>query len=93
MNGASFFDITGTLKSFVIPPEQLKKIIVPVLLGCGRYDVITPELLEETVEQHLQDCTLKVFENSANMCHLEETETVNTEIGTFLLKAEKKYFK
>jgi len=93
MNGPSYFEVTGTLKSFIIPPDQLQKITVPVFLACGRYDIITPELLEETVEQHLQDSQLKIFENSANMCHLEETEAVISEIGAFLVKAEKKYFK
>lgn len=82
MWGPSEFTVTGNLKSFDCT-SQLKEITCPTLYTCGRYDEATPETTEY-YKSLTPNSRMHVFEKSAHMPYLEETEEYLQVIGDFL---------
>lgn len=82
MWGPSEFHVTGNLKHFDCTGE-LKNIAVPTLYTCGRYDEATPKSTEY-FSSLTPNGKFHVFEQSAHMPYLEETEEYIEVIGDFL---------
>ncbi len=86
MQGPSEFTIAGNLKDWD-RTERLSEIHVPTLFTCGRYDECTPEATE-WYSSLLPGSEMVVFENSAHMHHLEETDRYLRVVRDFLKRAE-----
>lgn len=82
MLGPNELVLTGSLRDWD-RIGQLAAIDVPALVTVGRFDEITPACAE-TLRQGLPDARLRVFEASAHMPHLEETEAYLAELAGFL---------
>ncbi|BBH20682.1 amino acid amidase [Paenibacillus baekrokdamisoli] len=72
MWGPSEFSPTGNLKTFDCTP-QLHEISIPSLFVCGRYDEATPESTQY-YQSLVPESEFHVFENSAHVSYLEETD-------------------
>lgn len=82
MWGPSEFTVTGNLKNFDCT-SRLKEIASPTLYTCGRFDEATPETTEyySKLTPHSQ---FHVFENSAHMPYIEDSEEYLQVVGDFL---------
>jgi proline iminopeptidase len=88
MWGPSEFYATGTLKDFD-RSARLKEINLPVLFTAGRYDEATPETTE-FYQSQIPGSELVIFENSAHMAMLEETDRYIATVRDFLHRMEAK---
>jgi proline-specific peptidase len=86
MWGPSEFYATGTLKDWDIG-HRLGEIRAPTLVIGGRYDEATPAITE-TVHRGIPGSQWIIFENSAHMPHIEETERYMQVLGEFLSRVE-----
>ena len=86
MWGASEVHVTGTLKDWDIT-SRLGEIRLPTLVLGGRYDEATP-VLTETVHRGIAGSEWSIFENSAHLPHVEETELYLQVLGRFLNRVE-----
>ena len=86
MWGASEFHVTGTLKDWDIE-NRLGEIRLPTLVLGGRYDEATPAMAER-VHRGIPGSEWVIFENSAHMPHLEETERYMQVLTKFLDRVE-----
>ncbi|HVB72884.1 MAG TPA: proline iminopeptidase-family hydrolase [Ktedonobacteraceae bacterium] len=84
MWGPAEFYITGNLLNYD-RTTQLREVDIPTLFTCGRYDEATPEATA-WYQSLLPNSELAVFEQSAHMAHLEETEHYIQTIRDFLAK-------
>ena len=82
MWGASEFHVTGTLKDWDIT-NRLGEIRAPTLVIGGRYDEATPAMTE-ALHRGIAGSEWVIFENSAHMPHLEETERYLQVLTKFL---------
>lgn len=73
---------TGTLAGWDVT-SRLGEIHVPALVLCGRYDEATPRQAE-AIAGALPDAELVVFEESAHLAPVEETERYLATVGAFL---------
>ncbi len=87
MNGPSEFAATGILRDWDIV-ARLGEIRVPALITSGRYDEVTPDVIE-TVHHGIRGSEWVVFENSANMAHLEEPHRYMEVLEEFLTRVER----
>ena len=67
--------------------ERLPEIDTPTLVIGGRYDEATPAITE-TVHRGIRGSEWVIFEESAHMPHLEETERYLRVVGDFLNRIE-----
>jgi len=81
MWGPSEFTVLGNLKEFDCT-SQLKEITCPTLYTCGRFDEATPETTEY-YSRLTPYSSFHVFENSAHMAYIEETEEYLTIMADF----------
>ncbi len=86
MWGPSEIHVTGTLKDWDIT-SRLGEIRLPTLVLGGRYDEATP-VLAETMHHGIPDSECVIFENSAHVPHIEETERYLQVLGRFLNRVE-----
>ena len=86
MWGPNEFTGSGVLKDYDLTP-RLSEITVPSLLTCGRYDMCTPETAA-WYQSLIPGSELAVFEQSAHMPHLNETEHYLQTVRSFLHSAE-----
>ena len=86
MGGPSEFHVVGTLKEWDIL-SRLGEIQAPTLVIGGRYDEATPAITE-TVHRGIPGSEWVIFENSAHMPHVEETERYLQVVGRFLERVE-----
>lgn len=82
MWGPSEFHVTGNLKNFDCT-ARLKEIEVPTLYTCGSFDEATP-VSTEYFSSLTPNSKFHVFENSAHMPYLEETEEYIRVVREFL---------
>ncbi len=82
MWGPSEFTCTGTLRDYE-RFERLAEIDAPTLWLCGRHDEARPETLA-LYQQQIPGSRLHVFENSAHMSYLEETDEFLRVVRAFL---------
>ena len=76
--------VSGNLKD-IDYLSQLSKIVMPTLITCGRFDVITPKSMVK-VNELIENSALLVFENSSHVPHLEEEAAYCASIKNFLDK-------
>ena len=86
MWGPSEAHPTGVLAGWDVTP-QLGEIRVPALVLCGRHDEATPRQAE-TIAAALPDAELVVFEESAHLAPVEETERYLATVRGFLARVE-----
>jgi proline-specific peptidase len=86
MWGPSEAHPTGVLAGWDVT-ARLAEIRVPTLVLCGRHDEATP-LQAETIAERLSDAELVVFEESAHMAPIEETERYLATVRKFLARVE-----
>lgn len=86
MWGPSEFCPTGNLKTYDITSE-LHNIEIPSLFVCGRYDEAAPESTEY-YSSLVAGSEFHVFENSAHISYLEETDEFIKVLRGFLDKVE-----
>jgi len=86
MWGPSEAHPTGVLAGWDVTP-RLGEIRVPALVLCGRYDEATPRQAE-TIAAALPDAELVVFEESAHLAPLEETDRYLSTVRAFLARIE-----
>ena len=82
MNGPTEFTVIGNMKDWN-RIEKLSEIVAPTLITCGRYDELTPAC-SQTLRQGIMNSRMHVFERSAHMAHLEETESYLQILSEFL---------
>jgi proline-specific peptidase len=87
MWGPSEAHPTGVLAGWDVT-QRLDEIHVPALVLCGRYDEATPRQAE-TIATALPDAELVVFEESAHLAPVEETDRYLATVRTFLARAER----
>jgi len=88
IQGPNEFTITGNLKDWD-RTDRLGEIGMPTLITCGRYDELTPACAE-TLHRGIPDSEMHIFEQSAHMAHLEETERYLQVVREFLGRVERK---
>jgi proline iminopeptidase len=88
MWGPSEFYGTGNLKDFD-RSTRLREITVPVLFTAGRYDEATPETTQ-FYQSQIPNAELVIFEDSAHMAMLEETDRYIVTVRDFLHRVEAK---
>ncbi|HEY3550350.1 MAG TPA: proline iminopeptidase-family hydrolase [Gaiellaceae bacterium] len=86
MWGPSEAHPTGVLAGWDVTP-RLGEIRVPALVLCGRHDEATPRQAE-TIAAALPDAELVVFEESAHLAPVEETERYLATVRAFLSRVE-----
>jgi proline-specific peptidase len=86
MWGPSEFFMTGNLLHYDCT-AHLGTIEQPALFTCGRYDEATPETTA-SYQRLLHQSELVIFEHSAHMPHLEETERYLQTMRAFLRRIE-----
>jgi pimeloyl-ACP methyl ester carboxylesterase len=77
---------TGVLAGWDVT-SRLGEIRVPALVLCGRHDEATP-LQAETIVKGLSDAELVIFEESAHMALIEETERYVATVRAFLARID-----
>jgi proline iminopeptidase len=85
MWGPSEFFATGNLMNYD-RTGRLREIATPTLYTCGRYDEATPEATA-WYRSLTPAAEMLIFENSAHMPHLEETDAYLSTIRGFLDRA------
>lgn len=86
MNGPNEFTTIGNLRDWD-RTSRLGEIRVPTLITVGRYDELTPTCAE-TLGAGIDGSRVVVFENSAHLAHVEETERYLSVVSRFLQEAE-----
>lgn len=86
MNGPNEFYLTGTLKNYD-RTARLGELSLPVLYTAGRFDGCTPQAAA-WYQQLMPNARLEVFERSAHMPMLEETDRYLAVLSAFLREAE-----
>jgi proline-specific peptidase len=84
--GPNVFTVTGNLKDWD-RTNRLGEITVPTLITCGRYDEMGPACAE-ALHRGIPNSEMHVFEQSAHMAHLEETELYLQGVRSFLRRAK-----
>jgi proline-specific peptidase len=86
MWGPNEFEPIGTLKDWD-RTSRLGEITVPTLITVGRYDEITPACAK-TLYRGIPGSQMVIFEESAHVAHLEETDRYIEVIADFLRNVE-----
>jgi proline-specific peptidase len=86
MWGPNEFTVTGTLKEWDVI-DRLGELEVPTLITSGRHDECTPALVEP-LARGIPGAEWVLFEESAHMPYLEETERYLEVVGGFLERVE-----
>ena len=82
IQGPNEFTVTGNLKDWD-RTNRLGEITVPTLITCGRYDELGPACAG-TLRRGIPNSEMVIFEQSAHMAHLEETERYLSVMRDFL---------
>ena len=88
IQGPNEFTFTGNLKEWD-RTARLGEIGVPTLITCGRYDELGPACAE-TLRRGIANSKMHIFEQSAHVAHLEETERYLQVVREFLGRVEEK---
>ena len=82
INGPNEFTTIGNLR-YWDRTADLHTISTPVMITCGRYDELGPACAE-TLHSGIEGALMQVFEESAHVAHLEETEKFLECVSNFL---------
>jgi proline-specific peptidase len=88
MNGPNEFIVTGHLRDWD-RTDRLHEITVPTLITAGRHDEIVPSCAE-TMHGRIAGSRLVVFEHSAHMAHVEETDAYLRVVADFHRDVERR---
>ncbi len=88
IQGPNEFTITGNLKDWD-RTARLGEIRVPTLITCGRYDELGPPCAE-ILQRGIPNSEMRIFEQSAHLTYLEETELYLQVVRDFLSRVEHK---
>jgi proline-specific peptidase len=88
MNGPNEFMVIGKLR-YWDRTDRLSEISAPTLITVGRYDELTPACAE-TLHRGIPNSQVTIFEESAHVAHLEETEKYLQVVADFLADVEEK---
>lgn len=88
IQGPNEFTITGNLKDWD-RTDRLGEIRVPTLITCGRYDELGPPCAE-ILQRGIPNSEMRIFEQSAHLTYLEETELYLQVVRDFLSRVEQK---
>jgi proline-specific peptidase len=80
------WNVTGNLKDWDVT-ARLGELDLPVLVTSGRYDEVTPALVEPLVEG-IRGAESVVFEESAHMATAEEPDRYRELLESFLVRVE-----
>lgn len=86
MNGPNEFFVIGNLRNWD-RTERLGEIGVPTLVTVGRHDEITPACAQ-TIHNGIPGSEIRIFEESAHVAHLEESEAYVEAVSDFLARVE-----
>ena len=86
MWGPNEFTVTGTLKDWDVI-GRLGEIRVPTVITSGRHDECTPKLVEP-LHEGIAGSEWVIFEDSAHMPYLEETQRYLKVVADFLERVE-----
>jgi proline iminopeptidase len=86
MWGPNEFTVTGTLAEYD-RTNRLPEIRLPTLFTCGRYDEATPEATA-WYQRLIRGSEMTVFEQSAHLPHLGESERYVQTVRSFLRRVE-----
>jgi proline iminopeptidase len=86
MWGPNEFRCTGNLKQYD-RTGRIQEITIPMLFTCGRYDACTPTATA-WYQSLIAGSEMVVFEQSAHMPHLEETDQYLKVLRDFLRRVE-----
>lgn len=86
MWGPTEFALTGTLRGWSVE-GRLGGITLPTLLTSGRHDESTPAI-NEVMHKGIAGSTWTIFEQSAHMAHVEETDAYLKVLEDFLIRVE-----
>jgi pimeloyl-ACP methyl ester carboxylesterase len=86
MWGPNEFTVTGRLRDWDVI-DRLGEIRVPTLITSGRHDECTPKLVAP-LHEGIAGSEWVLFEESAHMAYLEETERYLQVVGDFLERVE-----
>ncbi len=86
MWGPNEFVIKSDLKNWD-RTDRLGEISIPTLITLGRYDLATLTCAE-TMDQDIPDSRIVIFEESAHVAHLEETDRYLQVLTDFMAKCE-----
>lgn len=64
--------------------DRLAEIDIPVLAVCGEHDKLTPRAYHETLASELPDGTVSFVPDAAHLAMIEQSETFNDIVQTFL---------
>ena len=82
INGPNEFTTIGNLR-YWDRTEDLAKVRTPVFITCGRYDELGP-VCARAMKAKLRNARMKVFQNSAHVAHIEETDAYCAAVAKFL---------
>lgn len=82
MNGPSEFTINGIIKNINFDSD-LKRITVPTLITCGKYDEVTTKIAE-SIHGEIKGSMFKMFNESSHMAFREERELYIGHISDFM---------
>ena len=82
IQGPNEYTFIGNLKDWD-RIDRLAEIEVPTLITCGRYDLLGPACAE-TLHRGIPNSEMQIFEDSAHMAHLEETDSYLQAVRDFL---------
>lgn len=86
MWGPTEFALTGTLRGWSVE-DRLGELTLPTLLTSGRYDESTPAI-NDVMQRGIAGSAWTIFERSAHMAHVEETDAYLRVLGDFLTRVE-----
>ena len=82
INGPNEFTTIGNLRYWDRTPD-LEQIKIPVLITCGRHDELGPACAT-TLHEGISNAEMVIFEKSAHVSHIEESEAYRELISQFL---------
>ena len=82
INGPNEFTTIGNLR-YWDRTADLSKIVTPVLITCGRFDELGP-VCAKTLKDGIKGAEIQIFEDSAHVAHIEETDAYLARVGSFL---------
>ncbi len=86
LNGPLEFDVQGPIREWDVT-DRLAEIAVPTLVTSGRFDVMT-EPIVRVLHEGIRGSEWVVFEDSAHLAHVDETDRYLAVLDGFLSRHE-----
>lgn len=89
INGPNEFTTIGNLRYWDCT-DDLHRINLPILITCGRHDELGP-VCAQTMRDRISGATLRIFENSAHVAHIEEQDAYIECVSSFMKTNERRW--